>query len=457
MDDGRLGRRRAGAGAAAAGAAANTAANAAAADFLPLATCHLPLAPVPARRHRRRGSILVLVLITLVVVGLAMTLFIEKASNDLLVEVRANDASHLRLEAYSALETTLAVLEDFRATIGALHSPAEGWGDPLGFAAYAPAEGRTVEVTFVDESGKLSLPNVEPTTLVNLFKAWELSQNDAEKLADALLGWMRPDYIPSAAGAPQPEDYERDEIPFAPPGRSFQSFDELASIDYAREVFYDEHGNRNELWHRFAATFSLFSYDTPNINAAPPDLLAALGDLDTTRQQQRSLDDFLSGADNRAGAGAAGYFTSTDEIATLLGGTSPAMSMGVEIKALRIIVTVREGESVYRLNVLAAPPKGAAPPKSWTETAETAAAAAGDANSGAPAGNPAAAGASTATGRTATGVASGGTSAAASAATATELNYPYVFLEIRENDVIPSASAIDNAAADDTLLAPRIQ
>ncbi|MDR0901768.1 MAG: general secretion pathway protein GspK [Opitutaceae bacterium] len=402
-----------------------------------------------------RASILVLVLITLVVVGLAMTLFIEKASNDLLVEVRANDAAHLRLEAYSALETTLAVMEDFRATIGTLHSPSEGWGDPLAFAAYEPVEGRSVEVTFVDESGKLSLPNVEPTTLVNLFKSWELAQNDAEKLSDALLGWMRPDFIPSAAGAPQPEDYERDEIPFAPPGRSFQSLDELASIDYAREVFYDEHGNRNELWHRFAAMFSLYSYDAPNLNAAPPDLLAALGDLDTTRQQQRSLDDFLSGADSRAG-GAPGYFANTDEIGILLGANSLAMSMGVEIKALRVIVTVREGESVYRLNVLIAPPKGAKPPESWTTAAETAAASA-SAKTAAPGGAQAPAAPNTATARSASGAAKAGTSAAASAATATDLNYPYVFLEIRENDVIPSASAIDNAAEDDTLLAPRIQ
>jgi general secretion pathway protein K len=413
--------------------------------------------PPAARRPppATRASILVLVLITLVVVGLAMTLFIEKASNDLLVEVRANDASHLRLEAYSALETTLAVLEDFRATIGALHSPSEGWGDPLGFAAYTPAEGRAVEVAFIDESGKLPLPNVEPTTLVNLFKAWELSQNDAEKLADALLGWMRPDYIPSAAGAPQPEDYERDEIPFAPPGRSFQSFDELASIDYAREVFYDEHGNRNELWHRFAATFSLYSYDNANINAAPPDLLAALGDLDTTRQQQRILDDFLNGTDSRAG-GAAGYFTSAAEIATLLGGATPAISLGVEIKALRIIVTVREGESVYRLNTLVAPPKGATPPKSWAETAETAAATTAAAAAGSPGNNPAPAAATTAAGRAPAAANPAARAASASAATTPDLNYPCTFLEIRENDVIPATSTIDNPAADDTLLAPRI-
>jgi hypothetical protein len=41
------------------------------------------------------------------------------------------------------LETTLAVLEQFRAAFNGLHSSAEGWADPLGFAAYAPADGRT--------------------------------------------------------------------------------------------------------------------------------------------------------------------------------------------------------------------------------------------------------------------------------------------------------------------------
>src|SRR6218665_587606 len=119
---------------------------------------------------RSRGSVLLIVLVTLVFATSALLLFIEKATPDLLVPIREADASRLRLEAYSALETTLAVLEDFREGGDGLHSPAEGWRDPLGFAGYAPeAEDRTVEVTLEDESEKLPLPSVKPEVLVALF------------------------------------------------------------------------------------------------------------------------------------------------------------------------------------------------------------------------------------------------------------------------------------------------
>ena len=163
----------------------------------------------PSAARKQRGSVLLIVLITLVFATAAMFAFIERASNDLLVEKRSSDATRLRLEAYSALETTLAVLEDFRQANGMLRSPSEGWSDPLVFAGYQPAEGRTVEVAFEDESGKYSLPNATLATLVNLFKAWEIPDSDGARLADAILGWMKKDYVAASAGAPEAEDYER--------------------------------------------------------------------------------------------------------------------------------------------------------------------------------------------------------------------------------------------------------
>ena len=51
----------------------------------------------------RRASVLVVVLVTLVLATIALTLFIERATDDLLVETREADARRLRLEAYSAL------------------------------------------------------------------------------------------------------------------------------------------------------------------------------------------------------------------------------------------------------------------------------------------------------------------------------------------------------------------
>jgi len=67
-------------------------------------------------------------------------------------------------------------------------------------------------------------------------------------------------------------DYDQAAIPYAPPGRSLRSFDELAAIDVAKDMFYGEDGRPNELWHRFADAFSLLSYRQTNINSARPDV-----------------------------------------------------------------------------------------------------------------------------------------------------------------------------------------
>jgi general secretion pathway protein K len=376
----------------------------------------------PARRRTARsaaqsqcGSVLLIVLITLVFATVAMFMFIERASNDLLVEKRSSDAANLRLEAYSALETTLAVLEDFRQANGVLRSPSEGWGDPLAFAGYQPPEGRKVEISFEDESGKYSLPNVTQATLVNLFKAWEMSDSDAAKLTDALLGWMKKDYVAASAGAPDAEDYEREELPYDPPGRPLKSFNELATIAVARDVFYDEKtGLPNALWHRFVNAFSLYSFQSPSINGASPELLAGLGITDTIQQKQ--LDDYLHGRGIYENKGL-GYFKSAQDVATMFGAQSPAASLSTQISSLRIIVTVLEGRSSFRVNALIAPPGGATIPVVTTDPAKTT-----NQSDNTNATN---------------------TPAPASTATTTEqttkkLNYPFTILEFRENDEMPS-------------------
>ncbi len=202
----------------------------------------------------------------IVFTSLALTAFIDRASNDLLVEARAVRANRLRADAYSALEVTLGVLNEFIQTDGALHSPAEGWSDPLAFAGYEPASGRTIEVTFEDESGKLSLPHADANQLTSLIQSWGVTQTDAEQLADALLTWMRKDHVASTdAGTP---DYDHAVIPYAAPQRSLRSFDELAAIDFVNKKFYDASGQPNDLWHRFAAAFSLYDFNPPNLNSA---------------------------------------------------------------------------------------------------------------------------------------------------------------------------------------------
>src|SRR4051794_22716276 len=199
------------------------------------------------RGARRRGSVLVIVMITLLFATFALLAFMERASVDLLVDQREAVTRRLRVEAYSALEVTLGVLTDFREVDNGLHSPAEGWSDPLGFAGYLPSEGRTVDITFEDESGKISLPRANPTVLNNLFLNWGILKQDAEALTDALLGWMKHDHVYTSAVQP---NYENNPVPYEAPGRPLRSFYELAAIEKAREIFYDREGRPNELWKR---------------------------------------------------------------------------------------------------------------------------------------------------------------------------------------------------------------
>ncbi len=296
---------------------------------------------------------LVIVLVTLLFASLAVVLFVEKAGDDLIVESREATGRRLRQEAYSALEVTLGVLEDFRQVNGGLRSPAEGWSDPLGFAGWTPREGCEAEISFEDESGKLSLPHADQTAMMNLFQAWGLSQSNSERLTDSLLGWMKKDHVPTSMSSP---DYDRVTLPYAPPLRPLRSYSELAAIDYAREIFYDEHGLPNELWHRFVDAFSLFDFKQTNVNGGRPDTLSAIGTLDPS--QRRQLSDYLSGTGDRAQMGP-GYFDSPQDASQILGQGKLPDNYGTQISALRINITIHEGRSAFRVSTVIAPAGGA--------------------------------------------------------------------------------------------------
>jgi general secretion pathway protein K len=370
------------------------------------------------RASRRRGSILIVVIVTLLITAIALTLFIEKASDDLLVETRELDSRRLRKEAFGALETTLCVLNEFRLANGSLRSPSEGWSNPLEFAGYTPGEGRTIQVEFLDESGKMSLPRASTSMLVDLFKSWEIHQADAEKLADALLEWSKNDYIPSSGFS---NTYDLDHIPFGAPGRPPRSYSELAAIDAIRSFLFDEKGRPNLFYQRFVDSVSLLDFQGINLNSIRPGVLDSLG-VDSTHQQQ--MRDYLSGKGGNGMQGP-GFFRNIGEASSYLGtDTSGAEGLGVEIKALRIIITVREGPSVFRLNTVVTPAPGGGAKAITTKAAPKNQTALSAAKSGSDAGS----------------------SSTQKSGSSTTLNYPFAILEIRENDELPKPNA-DNSAS----------
>jgi hypothetical protein len=378
----------------------------------------------PIVRPVRRGSVLVIVMVTLMFAAFALITFMEKASVDLLVEQREAVSRRLRLEAYSALEVTLGVLNEFREIGNGLRSPAEGWGDPLAFADYAPSEGRTVEIAFEDESGKISLPHATAVNLVLLFRNWEISQVDAEALADALMGWMKRNHVYTTSVQPI---YDSGPIPYEVPGRSLRSFQELAAIDKVRDLFFDADGRPNDLWKRFADSVSLLDFARPNINGAKPDTLVAMGRFDATQQQ--NLGDYLKGAGSYQTQGPQ-FFQNPNEAQRIAGPTGDTAAFASTISALRITVTVRDGRTEFKLMATIAPPSGATTVQATatsTRTKTTGASAQTSAQQqNRP--NPAQAGM-----RPGAGAAGGAGSAPGGAG----LRYPFTLLEIRENDEIP--------------------
>ena len=356
-------------------------------------------------RTSSRGSVLLIVMVTLVGAVFALLIFAEKAGNDLLVETKAADAIRLRREAYSALETVVSVLEEFRQAGNGLHSPAEGWANPLDFAGYTPRDGVKVAVSFEDESGKISLPNADANLFVTVFKAWGASQFDAERLSEALMNWRAGG---DSGRGPAPEDYGHATIPYEAPQRSLRTFDELRAIDRARDFFYDEKGQPNDQWRRFVQVFSLYKFSQTNLNAAGAEVFAAYGIDDNASVQ--ALRDYLTGAGGYARQGPQ-WLRSPADAAALLGGQTVPAGFGVEIQALRVRVTVKQGPSVFRLSALITPNNGGARAvglsdleKNKNETART------------------------------------GVTASPARPTEKNLKYPFTLLEIRENDA-PAESA----------------
>lgn len=294
---------------------------------------------------RRRGSVLVVVLVTLLFASVLLTRLIETGAPDLLIAMRLADRDRLRADAYGALETTLAALVDFRTVDGGLYAPSQGWADPLAYAGYTPREGVTVAVTFEDESAKLSLPRLNADTLNALLVQLGLTTADAARVADALLVWMRNGHI-AAETATSDRAYTQADPPAQPPRRSVRSFEELASVAVARELFFDEAGRPRPLFDAFKQAVSLYEFNGTNLNSAGETVLLASGwDTSQSGQLQKYLTTPVSTTKTRP------YLRSLQEARSQVGNAA-SRNFGAQIQLLRIHITARQGAAQLRVSAL---------------------------------------------------------------------------------------------------------
>ncbi len=327
-------------------------------------------ASLPSFPSRQRGAVIVLVLGLVTLAAFLLSQFIERSMTELLVETRARQADRLRADAHSALEASLAVLADYQAVDDGLHSPAQGWGDPLAGLDFVAREGRAVAVEIEDESGRISLPRLGANELAALGRQFGLKDAEAAKLADAMLTWTQGNHA-STRVETDPRTYEYEDPPHRPPGRPIASFDELAAIAGARDFFHTPEGQPTPLYEDFVRNVSLQSFATANLNSARPATLALAG-LDESQVRK-----ILAQRDGRTARapGVPPYFRSVAEAQTLLGLSVPLAGFDTVAHCFRIKVTVREGGTAFHLTAVMAPAQAAAqgenaPGDSLSDTAE---------------------------------------------------------------------------------------
>ena len=169
-----------------------------------------------SRPARRRGSVIIVVLVLIALASLLLGRFMEDNTLELAMTTREADRRRLRADAQSELELALAVIAEIRSIdLNKVHHPTQGFDDPHAYAGFPPREGLEVTFEFEDESRKLPLPNLDKNTLIKLLYALGLEQKDAERVSDALIGWTSKRYEPLEEEATDAAYERRVEAEFA--------------------------------------------------------------------------------------------------------------------------------------------------------------------------------------------------------------------------------------------------
>jgi len=210
----------------------------------------------------RRGSALILVLWSLILLGMAVFGIVE------MVELSVEHTSHQQL----ALEARGLALSGLALGL----NPQLLKDDPLLFQQ--PAAQRQFKVTLGSEGARLNLNYVllskHREILENLFTQWGLKIDQADHVADCLYDWITPGDLKSLDGA-KANDYAQANLPQRPTYKPFDSFDEVKlvmGVDLLEKV--------KPNWED---SFTLWSGGPLNVNEAPPELIAAVFSLDPQR------------------------------------------------------------------------------------------------------------------------------------------------------------------------------
>lgn len=287
-----------------------------------------------------------MVLVLIIVVSYVLTQFVERAQVEVQGEGYYVERSRLRLEAWSMLEVAVAVLADVKAIDNALYSPAQGWADPLEYAQIESPEGLNVTFEFIDESAKMGINELDEGSLFLLFDRMEFDLDVSQTLTNSLLDWIDEDDEARIDGG-ESREYSTTDMEMRPSNQALRSLDELSSILGFKDHFFDENGFPNSRFDELAEMLTHHPIQEMNANAASPIALEALAGLNEI--QIETLDEYLVGFDGVAGTEDDNYFAAGGEIIDVIGETEAGVPITHEISILTIKVTVQESGSAYSL------------------------------------------------------------------------------------------------------------
>jgi general secretion pathway protein K len=282
------------------------------------------------------------VLLTFIVVA-----FLEEATARIKYYGLFHNRDDLRTDAYSAMEISLAVINQYREVEGALWGPSQGWGNPLSKSDFEPAHASQIRVSFEDESAKFPLSKLDYDTLLVLFDVLDYDFKDAQSLADGLLDWMDEDNLRRLNGY-DGEDYEDKDPPYKSSNSQIVSWDEFKLIEPFNTLFWDEDGLPTSQWARFKSSISLYHTGAININQANATVLEVLSEKGLV--DPRSFDNFKNGSDGEPGTEDDRLYRKGEGNDTVLPAQSNEVTDGIEL--LKVRVEAMRGEAQFVLQAL---------------------------------------------------------------------------------------------------------
>ena len=319
-------------------------------------------------RQPNKGSILVFVLAMIVLLAVLSLRLMKETTQELRHVSQFHKRDDLRTYAYSAMDLTVGVLNEFRMILGKLDDPGLGWGDPLRYAGISPSDiltdsdGETVNspitwsVSLLDESGKIPLREIKEQDLAALFAFMQtedgalIIEDEGKEFVDALLDWQDEDDEERDEGA-EDDYYEDLDPPYWTPGRKIENFDEFRMIKgfaYDRNepessgIFFDEKGNETPNLINFKQSFSFFNEDGFNPDGASDFLLRFLAGED-----EGAYEDLNETRNSDSESERQRYHQLISELAGKRG-----LKINKSAKIFRLEINVNRGKSNFQLHAI---------------------------------------------------------------------------------------------------------